>query len=275
MTRSLRTMLAATAIGGLTLTGCSQSASDVPAFDDIEPAMWDAMSDSAAMSMTGVLPEAMASDAALIENVLGGSLADVEIYGSLTEPATGIRLGEDQDPFMMFIDDEVFVSMGMTLEAMAASPVADPEEAELAAQLATELEGKYRDVTADYGAVTVDVADLLADMRAAVEAGQTDEVTGLAFHELQQEGSYMQLNMETEDTGWFYHVDGSDDQAVMNGEATKFLGMNSDHEAPRLDRIVVDDTRIDFSWDDSVEIPQRPTEDQLIDEEDLTDLLTQ
>src|SRR5699024_6422839 len=113
MSRSIRTILAAAAIGGVALTGCSPQASDVPAFDEVEPAMWEAMAASDAMGMTAVLPESMASDVAIIEELLGGDISDLQIYGSLNESATAIRLGEDSDPIMSFFGDEVYVSMGM------------------------------------------------------------------------------------------------------------------------------------------------------------------
>lgn len=213
----------------------------------------------------------MASDAEAVENMLGGNLAELEIYGSLTEPATGIRLREEQEPFMLFLGDEVYVSMGITMDAMAADPTADPAEIELAQRLAPDVQGKYLDVSADYESSVsrVDVAQLLEQMHSAAESGETDEVTGFNFHELQQEGSYMQLEMETDDTGWFYSVDGEDEYAIMNGEATQILGVVSDHEAPRLERITNDDNRMEFAWDDDVEIPVRPTEDQLMTEDDL------
>ena len=79
----------------------------------------------------------------------------------------------------------------------------------------------------------------------------------------------MQLDSETDDTGWFYHVDGEGEYPIMNGDATQYIGMVSDHDAPRLERIAQGDTRMEFTWDDDVEIPERPTEDQLITEEDF------
>ncbi|NLZ97584.1 MAG: hypothetical protein GX920_02015, partial [Micrococcus sp.] len=116
---------------------------------------------------------------------------------------------------------------------------------------------------------TVDVADLLEDMRSTAESGGADEVTGFDFGQLQSEGSYMQLDMESDDTGWFYSIDGEDENAIMNGEAEQFIGLASDREAPRLLEIRDGDTSMDFSWDDEVEIPQRPSEDQLVTEEDV------
>ncbi|MDN6149765.1 MAG: hypothetical protein L0I94_13275, partial [Yaniella sp.] len=71
------------------------------------------------------------------------------------------------------------------------------------------------------------------------------------------------------DTGWFYSIDGEDENAIMNGEAEQFIGLASDREAPRLLEIRDGDTSMDFSWDDEVEIPQRPSEDQLVTEEDV------
>ena len=79
----------------------------------------------------------------------------------------------------------------------------------------------------------------------------------------------MQLDMETEDTGWFYHVDGEGEHAIMNGEATQTLGMTSDHDAPRLVRLTMDGSRMEFTWDDDVEIPQRPSDDQVVTEQDV------
>jgi len=272
MSRSIKTGIAAASIAGLALTGCSASASDVPAFDDIEEAMWESMAASDAMAMTAVLPEAMASDAAIIEDMLGGDLTDLQIYGSLNESATAIRLGEDEDPIMSFFGDEVYVSMDMLFEAMG-STLPEVSQAEVEEMMGA-FEGKYLDMSEEYpgDAETVDVSELLDQMRTAAESDQTDEVTGFNFHELQQEGSYMQLDMETEDTGWFYSIDGEGDQAIMNGEATQFLGVVSDHEAPRLERITKDGTRMEFTWDEEVDIPERPTEDQLVTEEDLMEV---
>ncbi|MDN6457807.1 MAG: hypothetical protein L0K38_12290 [Yaniella sp.] len=260
MSRSITTGVAAAAIASLALTGCGASASDVPAFEEIEGDMWESMAASEAVAMTAVLPEAMSSDAAIIEEMLGGNLSDLQIYGSLDESATAIRLGEDQEPIMSFFGDEVYVSMDMIQQTMNSSMA---EEAE--------LEGKYLDISDDYDAAsgTVDVADLLEDMRSTAESGGADEVTGFDFSQLQSEGSYMQLDMESDDTGWFYSIDGEDENAIMNGEAEQFIGLASDREAPRLLEIRDGDTSMDFSWDDEVEIPQRPSEDQLVTEEDV------
>lgn len=271
MARSLKVGVAAAAIAGLVLTGCSPRASDVPAFDEIEPDMWEAMQSSEAMAMTAVLPEEMASDTAIIEDMLGGNLSDLQIYGALDGSGTAIRLGEDQDPIMSFFGDEVYVSMDMMLQAMSSSPMADSAEADLAEQLASEFEGKYLDISDDYAATgdTVDVADLLEEMRTAAESGEVDEVTGFNFSELQQEGTYMQLDMETDDTGWFYSIDGEDDTSIMNGEAEEYLGVITDRDAPRLERINSGDNRMEFTWDDEVEVPQRPSDDQLVTEQDF------
>lgn len=274
MSRSIKTGIAAASIAGLALTGCSASASDVPAFDDIEEAMWESMAASDAMAMTAVLPEAMASDAAIIEDMLGGDLTDLQIYGSLNESATAIRLAEDADPIMSFFGDEVYVSMDMLSQAMG-STLPEVNQAELE-EMMSAFEGKYLDVSEEYDAAagTVDMANLLDQMRTAAESDQTDEVTGFNFHELQQEGSYMQLDMETDDTGWFYSIDGEGEQAIMNGEATQFLGIVSDHDAPRLERITNDGTRMEFTWDEEVDIPERPTDDQLVTEEDFMEIAT-
>lgn len=227
--------------------------------------MWDSMAASDAMGISGALPEEMAGDAAVIEEMLGGNLSDLQIYGALDGSATAIRLGEDQEPMMSFFGDDVYVSMDMVLETMGPMLPEDQRS-----QIAAEFAGKYADIsdtvdTAD----SINMADLLDQMRSAAEAGETDEVTGFNFHELQQEGSYMQLDMETEDTGWFYHIDGEGEHAIMNGEATQTLGMTSDHDAPRLVRITNDGTRMEFTWDDEVEIPQRPSDDQVVTEADF------
>ena len=232
------------------------------------------MAASDAMAMTAVLPEAMASDAAIIEDMLGGDLTDLQIYGSLNESATAIRLAEDADPIMSFFGDEVYVSMDMLSQAMG-STLPEVNQAELE-EMMSAFEGKYLDVSEEYDAAagTVDMANLLDQMRTAAESDQTDEVTGFNFHELQQEGSYMQLDMETDDTGWFYSIDGEGEQAIMNGEATQFLGIVSDHDAPRLERITNDGTRMEFTWDEEVDIPERPTDDQLVTEEDFMEIAT-
>ncbi len=271
MSRSIRAGIAAAAIAGLALTGCAR-ASDVPAFDEIEGAMWDSMAASEAMGMTAVLPEAMSSDAAIIEEMLGANLSDLQIYGSLDGAATALRLGEDQDPIMSFFGDEVFVSMDMMIEVMGSS--LPQTERDQLSQMISEFAGKYIDVSEDYSAQadTISMADLLEQMRSAAESDQADEVTGFNFGELQQEGSYMQLDMETDDTGWFYSVDGEGDQAIMNGEAEQYIGVISDRDAPRLERINDGDTRMEFTWDDEVEIPQRPSDDQLVTEEDFMEM---
>lgn len=276
MSHSFRTGVVTVAIAGLALTGCSARASDVPAFADIEGDMWKAMTASEAVGMTAVLPQEMTSDAAVIEDMLGGDLSDLQIYGALEESATAIRLGENQEPIMSFFGDEVYVSMDMMLETMKSSS-AEAVDAELAEQLSTEFEGKYLDISDDYDAATgaVDVAELLDEMRSAGESGQDDQVTGFSFGELQQEGSYMQLDMETDDTGWFYSVDGEDENAIMNGEAELYIAVLSDRDAPRLERIHSGDTRMEFTWDDDVEIPQRPSADQLVTEQDFMDMVSE
>src|SRR5690625_2000324 len=149
MSHSFRTGVVTVAIAGLALTGCSARASDVPAFADIEGDMWKAMAASEAVGMTAVLPQEMTSDAAVIEDMLGGDLSDLQIYGALEESATAIRLGENQEPIMSFFGDEVYVSMDMMLGTLKSSS-AEAVEAELAEQLSTEFEGKYLEISEDY-----------------------------------------------------------------------------------------------------------------------------
>ena len=272
MPRSIRTGIAAAAILGLVLTGCARD-SDAPAFGDIEPTMWEAMSGADAMAMTAVLPEAMASDAAIIEDMLGGNIADLEIYGSLNESATAIRLGEGEDPIMSFFGDEVYVSMDMVWETMGEFLMnqAPADQIDAFEQMASQFEGKYLDVSADYNTMSdkVDMSELLEEMRSAAEEGRADEVTGFNFDELHPEGEYAQLDMETEQTGWYYATQEMEEGDIMNGLVEKYIAIPTDRENPLLDQIREGDHKMEFFWNDEVEIPERPTEDQLITEEDF------
>ena len=275
MSRSIRTGIASAAILGLVLTGCARD-SDAPAFDDIEPTMWESMSNADAMAMTAVLPEAMASDAEIIEDMLGGNISDLEIYGSLNESATAIRLGEDEEPIMSFFDDEVYVSMEMMWETvgslfMAQAPA---DQVDAFEQMASEFEGKYLDVSEDYNAMSqkIDMSDLLEEMRSAAEEGRADEVTGFNFDELQPHGEYARLDMETEETGWYYATQEMEEGDIMNGQVEKYIAIPTDRETPRLDQIREGDHKMEFFWNDEVDIPERPTEDQLITEEDLMEM---
>lgn len=234
--------------------------------------MWESMVNADAMAMTAVLPEAMASDAAIIEDMLGGNISDLEIYGSLNESATAIRLGDD-DPIMSFFGDEVYVSMDMVWETMGEFMMAEApaEQREMFERLATEFEGKYLDVSDDYNATTdsVDVSDLLDEMRSAAEEGRADEVTGFNFDELHPEGEYAQLDNETDDTGWYYATQEMSEGDIMNGVVDEFIVVPTDRENPRLDRIRDGDTQMKFFWDEEVEIPEKPSDDQLVTEQDF------
>lgn len=272
MSRFMRTGIAAAAIAGLALTGCSASASNVPAFDDVEGDMWESMADSQAMGMSGVLPAEMASDAELID-MLGGNLADLQIYGSLAESATAVSLGEGEAPLMYFFGEDVYVSTDMMLEMINTVMMSEATETEhqQMQQATAELAGKYFDVSEEYAgaADSLDMSAMLDEMRSAAESDQADDVTNFNFGELQQEGSYQQLDMESDDTGWFYSIDGEDENAIMNGEAEQFIAIATDQDAPRLIEVRNGDTAMEFSWDDEVEVPQRPSDDQIVTEEDV------
>ncbi|GAA4118429.1 hypothetical protein GCM10022249_23230 [Enteractinococcus coprophilus] len=272
MSRSIRAVVATAAIAGLALSGCARD-SDVPAYDDIEGQMWESMAASEAMGMTGVLPDEMASDREIIVDMLGADLSELQIYGPLDGSATAIRLGDDEDPIMTFFGDEVYVSWDMMWEVLTSSMMTGASEADIeeVRQNTADFEGKYIDVSENYASMaeSVNMADLLEQMRSAAEADQTDEVTGFNFGELQQEGDYMRLDMETDDTGWFYSTDGQKEGDIMNGEAVHFIGLVTDREAPRMVEMRNGDDRMDFTWDDEVDIPEKPSEDQLITEEDL------
>lgn len=265
MSRSIRAVVTAAAIAGLALTGCA-SASDVPAFDDIEAQMWDSMAASEAMGMTGAVPDGMDEDTAVIEEMLGGSISELQIYGSLDGSATAVRFGEDQEPTMAFFGDDVYVSMDMMLQTMGSMLPEDQQEA-----ITTEFAGKYADISDDFDATNqgLDMVDLLNQMRSAAESGQTDDVTGFNFGELNQEGTYMQLESESDDTGWFYSSDSEDETAIMNGESEQYIAVSTDRDAPRLEHIRNGETRMEFTWDDEVEIPQRPSDDQVVTEQDV------
>src|SRR5699024_10125149 len=117
MSRSIRAVVTAAAIVGLALTGCASDA-DVPAFDDIEAQMWDSMAASEAMGMTGAVPDGMDEDTAVIEEMLGGSISELQIYGSLDGSATAVRFGEDNEPIMAFFGDDAYMSMDMMVQTM-------------------------------------------------------------------------------------------------------------------------------------------------------------
>lgn len=270
MSRSIRTGLASAAILGLVLTGCARD-SDAPAFDDIEPTMWESMSNADAMAMTAVLPESMADDP-MIEEILGGNLSNVEIYGSLNESATAMRLGEGEDPIVLFFGEDVYVSMETMWETMGSYLLteAPAEQREMIEQMAAGFEGKYLELSAEYDINdTVDMSEVLEEMRSAAEEGRADEVTGFNFSELQPEGEYARLDMETEETGWYYATQEMEEGDIMNGQVEKYIAIPTDRETPRLDQIREGDHKMEFFWNDEVDIPERPTEDQLITEEDF------
>ena len=270
MSRSIRTGLASAAILGLVLTGCARD-SDAPAFDDIEPTMWESMSNADAMAMTAVLPESMADDP-MIEEILGGNLSNVEIYGSLNESATAMRLGEGEDPIVLFFGEDVYVSMETMWETMGSYLLAEApaEQREMIEQMAAGFEGKYLELSAEYDIDdSIDMSEVLEEMRSAAEEGRADEVTGFNFSELQPDGEYARLDMETEETGWYYATQEMEEGDIMNGQVEKYIAIPTDRETPRLDQIREGDHKMEFFWNDEVDIPERPTEDQLITEEDF------
>lgn len=276
MARTFKALIATTAIAGLALTGCS-SGSDVPELSAIEPTMWEAMAASEAMSMTGGLPESMSGDAAIIEEMLGGNIADVELYGSLQESATAIRLGADQEPIMLFFGDDVYIEMGAVLNSMGTALAENPT-AEQQAQLeqaATELAGRYLDVSDDFAtaAQAVEMADLLVDMRGAAQAGEMDPVTGFDFGQLQPDGSYQQLSMDGDETGWFYSDTGLGENSSATADTFQYIAVTADDDEPRLEQVRNgEQSLITFDWDDEVQIPERPSDDQLVTQQDVMSL---
>lgn len=265
--------IAVVAVAGLVLTGCGGNSSDAPAFEDIEASMWESMANSEALSITGVLPDSMSGDAALVEEVFGGSVRDVEMYGSLQEQATAVRMGDNEEPFMVFFEDEAYVSFAMSIQAASAmfAEQAGGEELELLQQMSDDFAGKYIDVSEDYSAASdaLGMADILESMRSSADSGQADQMTGFAFDQLQSEGAYMELSADSDETGWFYSVDGEDETSIMNGEAVEYIGVTSDHDSPRLQRMRDGETVVNFSWDDEVDTVEKPTEDQIVSEQDV------
>jgi hypothetical protein len=278
MSRSIRTGIAAAAIAGLALTGCTARASDVPAFEDIEQDMWEAMESSEAVAITGLNPESVVteSDASMIGDVMGGDFSDLQVYGAMDGSATAISTGEGEAPIMSVFGEDVYVSMDMLFESLGDTMMAGASEEQRAQfdQLATTFEGSYLNVAEELEidtdtVETIQINDLLAEMRAAAEADRADEVTGFNFGDLQSEGSYQQLELEGDATGWYYSIHGVDEDGFMKDDSTEFIAVVTDREAPRLDHIRSGNTKMEFRWDDEVDLPQPPSEDQLVTEADF------
>lgn len=280
MARSFKTLIVSTAIAGLALTGCS-SGSDVPELSSIEATMWETMAGSDAMSITGGLPASMSDDAAIIEDMLGGNIADVQIYGSLDEAATAIRLSADQAPIMYFFGEDVYIELGTLLTSMdtAFPGISTPAEQEQLEQALAAFEGRYLDVSDGFGAAadTLDMGELLQEMRSAAEAGQPDPVTGFDFGQLQEAGSYQQLSVESDATGWFYSDIGLGENPDATSSAThgtfQYIAVTADDKAPRLAQVRNgEQSLMEFGWDDEVDVPERPSDDEIVTQEDVMTL---
>lgn len=244
------------------------SVEEVPALSEIDDLMWDSMEEAGSVTLTADMNALAADDpesAEIFEDMLGADLSNVQLYGSLDESASGMRLG-DQDVFRLFGEDSAYLSTDAIFGMFEAQmPALSPEEQQMLDDLIEEGSGSWIDfsgeVQDDESFNNLDVKLLLADFRESWE-DETSSADDALFPrtDIPDEGTH---EVRDEVDVWVYTGESEDQELVLE----------ADHESPKISS--VSDAEISMTFTDwgETELPEQPDESQLMTEEDFEQLM--
>ena len=286
--RMMRPAVTLTALSALALTSCSgggggggdeeEEPQGPPALSDIDTAMWDAMESADSVTVEGDMSEV--SDTEDLEEFLGAS-GTMSVSGAMDGSYTVIS--GDGEPLMMMVGDETFIDGAITA-SLAAAPMGDAVDMD---QLEEDLEGKWLDMTSEMGSGDdMNMGEMIADGRESWEEGEDDEPDAEepdGEEASSDETSSDEATADGQSDGPFGRsaLDEEGTEEERNGESVwvysddegNELAIRADEDAPYAVEVTNDGTTARFTEWNEVEEPQRPAEDDVLDQQDLESLL--
>ncbi|HIW99087.1 MAG TPA: hypothetical protein H9871_02985 [Candidatus Nesterenkonia stercoripullorum] len=276
-----------TALSAFALTSCSggggggeeeDEPQGPPTLSDIDDAMWDAMESADSVTVEGDMGEI--GEGEDFQEFLGDS-GTLSVSGAMDGSFTVIS--GDGEPLMMMIGDEAFVDGGITA-SLAAAPMGDAIDMD---QLEQELEGKWLDLSSEMGSDDeIDLGEMIADGRETWEEGaeeddsegddsasdesDSDESNGESSSSSSDENPFNSSSLEEEGTE--EERDGESVWAYSDDEGNE-LAVRADEDAPYAVEVTNDGTTARFTEWNEVDEPERPADDDVMDQQDLESLL--
>lgn len=285
--RIVRPAVTLTALSAFALTSCSggggggeeeDEPQGPPTLSDIDDAMWDAMESADSVTIEGDMGEI--GEGEDFQEFLGDS-GTLSVSGAMDGSFTVIS--GDGEPLMMMIGDEAFVDGAITA-SLAAAPMGDAIDTD---QLEQELEGKWLDLSSEMGSDDeIDLGEMIADGRETWEEGaeeddsegddsdsddsDSDESNGDSSSSSSDENPFNSSSLEEEGTE--EERDGESVWAYSDDEGNE-LAVRADEDAPYAVEVTNDGTTARFTEWNEVDEPERPADDDVMDQQDLESLL--
>lgn len=283
--RIVRPAVTLTALSAFALTSCSggggggegeDEPQGPPALSDIDNAMWDAMESADSLTIEGDMGEI--GEGEDFEEFLGDS-GTLSVSGALDGSYTVIS--GDGEPLMMMIGDEAFVDGAITA-SLAAAPMGDAIDMD---QLESELEGKWLDLSSEMGSDDdIDLGEMIADGRESWEEGEgdsdddsdsddadSDESNGdSASPDGDDDNPFDSSSLDEEGTE--EERDGESVWVYSDDEGNE-IALRADEDAPYAVEVTNDGTTARFTDWNEVEEPERPADEDVLDQQDLESLL--
>lgn len=284
--RIVRPAVTLTALSAFALTSCSggggggeeeSEPQGPPTLSDIDDAMWDAMESADSVTIEGDMGEI--GEGEDFQEFLGDS-GTLSVSGAMDGSFTVIS--GDGEPLMMMIGDEAFVDGAITA-SLAAAPMGDAIDTD---QLEQELEGKWLDLSSEMGSDDeIDLGEMIADGRETWEEGAeedaegddsgsddsgSDESNGDSSSSSSDENPFDSSSLEEEGTE--EERDGESVWAYSDDQGNE-LAVRADEDAPYAVEVTNDGTTARFTEWNEVDEPERPADDDVLDQQDLESLL--
>lgn len=267
MRATSRKVLTATAGASLiVLTACSSGGSNAeapPALSEIEHRMWEAMQDEGSVTVTTDLSMLTAGDEDVPEvfgEILSGETSAVTIYGELDGSATAVAVGGD-DMMRAFDQQEAYLAGDLLFSMFAgAGMAAGGSEQATFDSLADEFSGTWIDFSSEFNDEDISIHELFADL-------QDDWIDG--------DGDSPLDRSQISDTGT-HDVRNNVDVWVYEGAADgQELVLEANRDAPKILEMADAERRMTFSEWGSTTSPERPSEADLIGQDELEQRMMQ
>lgn len=248
------------------LSACGDDVENPPNLSDIEDSMWDSMEDSDSVIITTDL--SALDESGDMEMFFGGEdgSSEISIYGDADGSATGVAFG-DEDTMLLFGDeeqvDEAYLAGSFMIEItemfMGMGEVGD-DEANTMEEMENAVEGMWLDLSDDLsGAEEITVREGILQSR--------DAWFGEATHE-----GFLSAD-DVSDDGVHEERDGEDVWVYAEGDYE--LVVEADSDAPRIVSMTADGVTSTFSDWDETEAPERPSDDDILTEQEFQDQMTE
>ncbi|NWN89536.1 MAG: hypothetical protein HLX51_13550 [Micrococcaceae bacterium] len=285
MEKGIRNFMALSAsLSLVALTGCSGimggegeegnneeaagNVEDVPALSEIDDQMWTSMEEAGNVTLTADLSAVAGEEpqaVEMFEQMGGGDLSDIRIYGALDGTASAMSLSED-DLMRSFGEEGTFLSTDAIFNIISGQSMGlSSEEQQMFDDLKEEFAGSWIDYSnemqAGDGSENFNVGVLFDELRDSWENGDDAEGTAVERGQISDEGTH---EVREENDVWIY----------TGQEEGQELVLQANHDAPMIASVSDEGATMHFSDWGETELPEQPDESQLMTEQDIQERMS-